>query len=148
MFHVILRVTENGNDKDGKMNKQRVGYMNNKVCETCGNGFYGQRSTAKFCSVACRVATHRASKRTADVVLAEVMPLLSELGSMVSETGDWDAVVALIASMKQASFQAALNPSSWWRCSECYKTIQKECPSSSDCSCGDTAKWKLQKRMI
>jgi len=31
------------------------------ICQHCGNTFTPQRSTARFCSTACRVATHRAA---------------------------------------------------------------------------------------
>jgi hypothetical protein len=36
-----------------------------RKCETCGKAIKAQRSTMKFCSVRCRVASHRASQQTA-----------------------------------------------------------------------------------
>jgi endogenous inhibitor of DNA gyrase (YacG/DUF329 family) len=35
----------------------------NRKCETCGKAIKAQRSTMKFCSVRCRVASHRADHR-------------------------------------------------------------------------------------
>ena len=37
----------------------------NRKCEGCGKAIKAQRSTMRFCSVRCRVASHRASQQTA-----------------------------------------------------------------------------------
>jgi len=48
------------------LHRRRSGQVKAGVaeCQHCGDLFDQERSTAKFCSTKCRVAAHRASKRT------------------------------------------------------------------------------------
>ena len=43
--------------------REVISYTYEVSCEWCGQGFEAQRSTARFCSVRCRMANHRSGQK-------------------------------------------------------------------------------------
>lgn len=53
------------------------GYYNQK-CDMCGKEFYGIRSTATYCSDACKQAAYRIAKRVKEEAKKEQMSLFGQ----------------------------------------------------------------------
>jgi len=120
------------------------------ICEQCGIEFTPKRSTAKFCSDLCRVRHHRWKDQTVTTPFVQIAELIQHIGRMTEGELSFQAISALKTIQDLARYQDISTPTSWWRCSKCWKAVQKALPEDKDCSCGNVsiADWRLQKKMI
>lgn len=54
------------------------GYWYNAKCDMCGKDFYGKRSTATYCSDACKQAAYRIEKRRKEEAKKLQIPLFDQ----------------------------------------------------------------------
>lgn len=121
-----------------------------KVCEHCGTGYTAARSSSRFCSDRCRLQHHRQRDKAVKEPAMWCAEYIRQIGALTEGALSFEAIVALKAIQKMAAFQDVSRKDSWWRCSKCWKAVQKELPQDGDCSCGKTedARWQLQKKML
>ena len=120
------------------------------ICEHCGKPYMRWRITSKFCSDRCRVRNHRWKDASVATPFVHIAELIQHIGHMTEGELSFQAISALKTIQDLARYQDISSPSSWWRCSKCWKAVQKSLPEDKDCACGNVsiAEWRLQKKML
>lgn len=120
------------------------------ACKHCSKEFTPKRSTAQFCSDRCRVRHHRWKDLSVATPKNNAIDAIHTIGHMVEGELSYEAVSALKTIAKIATWQAATDAGSWWRCQICWQALRKELPLDGDCACGkcEDADWRLQKKLF
>jgi len=112
-------------------------------CAQCDGIFYQDRSTAKYCSDACKVAAHRERKAKKELYYGMVTSIRNIALELEKKETSYSAAIALDSLRRTLDmyFPAQVR---WWRCDECGRAVQKHLPESGDCGCSGKSKWYIQ----
>lgn len=121
--------------------------MENKIlskkCVFCGADFVAARSTAKFCSDACKVANHREKKAKLETYYTISKQIRNIAADLEHKETSYAAAISL-DSLRRTLDMYFPPKTRWWRCDGCGKAIMKFLPDAKDCACGGRAKWYIQ----
>lgn len=111
-------------------------------CAMCDARFFKDRSTAKYCSDACKVAAHRERKAKKELYYGMVTSIRNLALELEDKETSYSAAIAL-DSLRRTLDMYFPPKTRWWRCDECGKAVMKFLPEAKDCLCGKP-KWYIQ----
>jgi len=114
-----------------------------KKCAFCNKDFVGARSTAKFCSDACKVANHREKKAKLESYKQMSKQIRNLAVELENKETSYSAAITL-DSLRRTLDMYFPPKTRWWRCDGCGKAVMKFLPDTKDCDCGSKSKWYIK----
>jgi hypothetical protein len=111
-------------------------------CAHCDGIFYQDRSTAKYCSDACKVAAHRERKAKKERYYGMVTSVRNLALELENKETSLNAAITL-DSLRRTLDMYFPPKTRWWRCDCCGKAVMKFLPEAKDCQCAKP-KWYIQ----
>jgi len=117
--------------------------MPNVNCQHCGKSYHAKRSTSKFCSSRCRVASHRApsAKERYDELAQSMWDTIAEMHELSDQNESVEYHTHITLGAVAHYLTGIYNRPKWWLCRMCQTKINRSLPERDNCSCGDGAFW-------
>lgn len=112
-------------------------------CAMCDARFFKDRSTAKYCSDACKVAAHRERKAKQDLYKNITKSIRNIALELEDKETSYSAAITL-DSLRRTLDMYFPPKTRWWRCDGCGRAVMKFLPDAKDCPCESKAKWYIQ----
>lgn len=112
-------------------------------CAMCDARFFKDRSTAKYCSDACKVAAHRERKVKKELFYSIANSIKNIALDLENKETSYSAAITL-DSLRRTLDMYFPPKTRWWRCDGCGRSVMKFFPDAKDCACESKAKWYIQ----
>lgn len=115
------------------------------TCQHCNTVYTAKRSTSKFCSPKCRVASHRepSTKERYDALCDKLYETLRELHDLAQEDEriEYSVAATMVGLPSALKWMGGYGDYKWWMCRMCQTKTRGVFPRENACGCGDGAFW-------